>query len=88
MVGVFKGSPAEGAGITSGDELVAVDGKPTAGHTNDDVVGWVRGEAGTTVVVTVRQGADGTPRDVSMVRAEVADRRRSPGRSSRARTPH
>ena len=72
VVGVFKGSPAAGAGILVGDELVAVDGKPTTGHTNDDIVGWVRGAAGTTVKLTVRQGADGTPRDVSMVRAEVA----------------
>ncbi len=46
VVGVFKGSPAEGAGIAIGDEIVAVDGKPTTGHTNDDIVGWVRGEVG------------------------------------------
>lgn len=72
VVGVFKGSPAEGAGIAIGDEIVSVDGKPTAGHTNDDIVGWVRGEAGTTVKVTVRPGATGTEREVSMVRADVA----------------
>ncbi len=72
VVGVFKGSPAEGAGIVVGDEIVAVDGKQATGHTNDDVVGWVRGEAGTSVTVTVRLGASGTPRDVNMTRAEVA----------------
>ena len=27
VVGVFKGSPAEGAGVKEGDEIVAVDGK-------------------------------------------------------------
>ena len=37
-----------------------------------DVISWVRGEAGTTVVVTARTGATGTTRDVSMVRADVA----------------
>ncbi len=42
-----------------GDELVAVDGKPTTGHTIDDVAGWVRGEAGTTVKVTVRRARTG-----------------------------
>ena len=56
IVGVFKGSPAETAGLASGDEIV----------------GWVRGEAGSTVKVTVRPGAKGAEREVSMVRADVA----------------
>jgi carboxyl-terminal processing protease len=72
VVGVFKGSPAEGAGLASGDEIVAVDGKPTTGHTIDEIVGWVRGEAGSSVTVTVRPGATGAKRDVSMIRADVA----------------
>lgn len=72
IVGVFKGSPAEKAGLLAGDEIVAVDGKTTSGHEIDEIVGWVRGEAGSTVVVTVRPGATGTQRDVSMVRADVA----------------
>jgi carboxyl-terminal processing protease len=72
IVGVFDGSPAAKAGLTVGDEIVAVDGKTATGHTVDQVVAWVRGEAGTTVKVTVRPGASGATRDVSMVRADVA----------------
>ncbi len=72
IIGVFRGSPAEGAGIKEGDEIVAVDGKATAGFTIGEVVDWVRGEAGSTVVVTVRKGAQGEERDVSIVRADVA----------------
>ena len=72
VIGVFKGSPAEGAGIQSGDEIVAVDGKQTKGNTVDEIVGWVRGEAGSTVKVTVKPGATGAEREVSMVRADVA----------------
>jgi carboxyl-terminal processing protease len=72
IVGVFPGSPAATAGLAVGDEIVAVDGKPTTGHTVDDIVGWVRGEAGSSVVVTVRPGATGKERKVSMVRAAVA----------------
>ena len=49
-----------------------VDGKQTKGHTIDEIVGWVRGEAGSTVKVTVKPGATGTEREVSMVRADVA----------------
>jgi carboxyl-terminal processing protease len=72
IVGVFEGSPAQKAGLTVGEEIVAVDGKTATGHTIDDVVGWVRGEAGSTVKVTVRPGATGATREVSMVRADVA----------------
>jgi carboxyl-terminal processing protease len=71
IVGVFAGSPAAKAGIATGDEIVAVDGNIATGHTVDDIVGWVRGEAGSTVVVTVRAGATGPERKLSMVRADV-----------------
>ena len=73
IVGVFAGSPAEKAGLAVGEEIVAVDGKPTTGHATGEIVGWVRGEAGSTVNVTVRPGANGTERAVSMVRADVAN---------------
>jgi carboxyl-terminal processing protease len=72
VVGVFDASPAEAAGIETGDEIVAVDGRSTAGHPIDEVVDWVRGEAGTSVTLTVRVGADGPERDVPMIRADVA----------------
>ncbi len=72
VVGVFKGGPAEAAGVTTGDEIVSVDGRSTAGHTIDDVVTWVRGEAGTTVVLTVQHEPNDTQREISIVRASVA----------------
>ena len=72
VIGVFKDSPAEGAGIEAGDEIVAVDGQQTTGKTIDEIVDWVRGEAGTTVKVTVKPGATGAERELSMVRAAVA----------------
>jgi carboxyl-terminal processing protease len=70
IVGVFPGSPAEGAGLASGDVIVAVDGASTEGQTLDEVAGLVRGEAGTVVEVTVR-GADGAERTLSITRADV-----------------
>jgi carboxyl-terminal processing protease len=70
---VFKGSPAEGAGLEAGDELTEVDGRSTDGHDLDEVAGWVRGEAGTTVRIEVRSGAKGTEREVGIVRAAVAE---------------
>jgi carboxyl-terminal processing protease len=72
VIGVFKGSPAEKAGVNEGDEIVSVDGNSTAGRTLDEVSGWVRGEAGSKVNVTLRPGADGKTRDLSITRADVA----------------
>jgi carboxyl-terminal processing protease len=70
IVSVFKGSPAENAGLQADDVLVAVDGQTTTGRTIDEVADWVRGEAGTTVLVTIRR-SDGTEQTHSIVRADV-----------------
>jgi carboxyl-terminal processing protease len=71
IIGVFEGSPAEKAGLKPDDVIVAVDGKRTEDSSIDEVAGWVRGEAGTTVELTVRHGADGPERTVSVVRGDV-----------------
>lgn len=71
VVGVFKDSPAEAAGILSGDIIESVDGKSTTGHDLDEVASWIRGEAGSTVELTVRTGAAGPPRDATITRADV-----------------
>ena len=71
VVGVFRGSPAEAAGLHSGDIMTAVDGRATEGSDLDTVIGWVRGEAGTSVVLTVKAGADAPERTLKIVRADV-----------------
>ncbi len=71
VVGVFDGSPAEVAGLTVDDVILTVDGHETAGNTIDQVATWVRGEAGTSVKLTVRHGADGPERTLTIVRADV-----------------
>ena len=71
IVSVFKGSPAEGAGLQPDDLIVAVDGRKTVDRPIDEVAGWVRGEAGTSVELTIRHGNDGAERTVPIVRADV-----------------
>jgi carboxyl-terminal processing protease len=70
---VFRGSPAEKAGLQPGEEILEVDGKATADHDLDEVASWVRGKAGTTVSMKVRIGQDGAERQVSIVRADVVE---------------
>lgn len=71
IVGVFRGSPAESAGLLTGEIIVAVDGRETAGADLDEVASWIRGEAGSSVTVRVRDGVDGPERDLTIVRADV-----------------
>jgi len=52
---VQSGSPAATAGLASGEALVAVAGHPVEGQALSTVAGWLRGPAGTTVRVTVRE---------------------------------
>ena len=72
IVGVFRGSPADAANLKPGDIIVSVDGRATAGHDLDEISGWIRGEVGSTVRLTVRSGTDGPERELTIVRAQVA----------------
>lgn len=69
VVSVVPGSPAEKAGIRSGDVIVSVDGEPASGQPIDLVTGKVRGSAGTAVTIGILR--DGEVRDVTVVRAAV-----------------
>jgi carboxyl-terminal processing protease len=71
IVGVFRGSPAEQAGLHAGDIVLTVDGVSTVGERLDETVSRVRGERGTTVTLEVRNGADGPVRKVSVERDDV-----------------
>ena len=69
IVSTIEGSPAEAAGVESGDFIVAVDGEPIEGWTLDEVTAVVRGPAGTDVDLTFER--DGSTYDVTITRAEV-----------------
>jgi carboxyl-terminal processing protease len=53
VVSATEGSPAERAGIRSGDTIVSVDGAPVAGMTNDDVARRMHGAPGTVVAIGI-----------------------------------
>jgi carboxyl-terminal processing protease len=58
----ISGTPAFRAGIQSGDQIVKIDGKSTAGITVDNAVNKLRGEPGTKVTITIRR--KGEPKDM------------------------
>ncbi|MBR2670201.1 MAG: S41 family peptidase [Solobacterium sp.] len=53
---VFKGSPAEKAGVQPGDMIHIVDGTVVDDLTSDDITGMVRGEPGTSVEIVFIRG--------------------------------
>jgi carboxyl-terminal processing protease len=70
VVRVLNDSPAEGAGMTAGDEIVTVDGVGVSGLTVDEVVAKVRGPEGTPVTLELK-GTDGAARSVTIIRATL-----------------
>ncbi len=70
IVNPFEGSPAEAAGLVTGDIILAVDGESIAGWPLDRAVLRVRGEKGSEVLLTIRH-VDGEVEDYSIVRDEI-----------------
>lgn len=68
----IPGNPAEAAGILPGDVLLAVDGVPiTAEMAVDDVAELIKGEKGTTVVLTLRHVGATDTLEISVERADI-----------------
>ena len=72
IVKVFRGSPAEGAGLEAGDTLVSVEGKPIGKRDSAEVRDEVVGPEGTQVTLGVRDGKSGKTKEVTITRAQVS----------------
>lgn len=60
IVEVYKGSPAEKAGMQAGDVLVSVDGESVAGRSLDDTVAQIKSKKGAFPVEVYREETDET----------------------------
>jgi len=69
---VFKGTPAEKAGLKSGDQILAVDGVSKPKWDLDDVVGRIRGPLGTKVTVEVFRPDASKKLSFTMTRERIA----------------
>lgn len=70
IVSPIKGSPAEGAGIRTGDIIVGVDGESTNGWNIEEAVSKIRGPKGTDVLLKVLH-SDGETEDLTVTRDEI-----------------
>lgn len=72
VIAPIEGTPAHKAGIKAGDAIVSIDGTSTKGMNAEIAASKIRGEQGTTVVLTVkRKGVAGT-RDYKLTRVELS----------------
>jgi len=72
IVAPLENSPAQKAGIKTGDVVLAVNGQSTAGKSLTEVVLEIRGPAGTTVKLTILHQGATTPVDIEVVRAQIS----------------
>ena len=69
VISPLKGTPAEKAGILSGDQIIAIDGVSTEGYSTEAAVKKIRGEKGVPVVFRIIR--DGEPLEISVVRDTI-----------------
>lgn len=70
VVSALPGTPAKQAGIKSGDQIIKIDDYETAVLSLNEAVGFIRGEIGTKVILTVRRDGE-SDQLVTLTRAKI-----------------
>ncbi|SFT54011.1 carboxyl-terminal processing protease [Sedimentitalea nanhaiensis] len=71
VVSPIDGTPADEAGMESGDFITHVDGESLLGLTLDKAVDLMRGPVGSEIVITVVREGESEPFDVSIIRDTI-----------------
>ncbi|MFH1426588.1 MAG: S41 family peptidase [Candidatus Kerfeldbacteria bacterium] len=68
VIAPLPGSPAELAGLMAGDRILAIDGLDTTFMSLNLAVQTIRGEQGTTVMLTIERKGEDKPLDIEITR--------------------
>ena len=79
---VFPGSPAEQAGLESGDLIVSVEGDSIAGESSEVSTEKIKGPEGTEVTIGVKKAPGGKVQEMEIERAQIS----LPERNQQSRT--
>ena len=71
VIAPIKGSPAEAAGLKSGDKIVSVDGVEYTVDEMEEAVKHIKGDKGTAVTLGIMSEGEGRVRDVKITRDEI-----------------
>jgi carboxyl-terminal processing protease len=71
IISPITGSPAEAAGLKSGDLIVGIDGEDMTGVSGEEVHAKILGPAGTDVTLTIKREGVDEPFDVTITRAKI-----------------
>ncbi|MFT4028070.1 MAG: S41 family peptidase [Novosphingobium sp.] len=71
VISPMRGSPAEKVGVKAGDFITHLDGKLIYGNELDDAVRQMRGEAGTSIRLTIFRVGRDEPFDVTVTRGVI-----------------
>jgi carboxyl-terminal processing protease len=72
VISPMRGSPAEKAGVKAGDYITHLDGKLIYGSELDDSVAKMRGEAGTSIRLTIFRPGREEPFDATVTRGVIS----------------
>ena len=71
VISPLPGSPAEKTGIKSLDKIIEIDGISTAGMDLDQAVNLIRGDQGTTVVLTIAREGLNELKEITVTRETI-----------------
>lgn len=71
IASIIPGTPAEAAGLRSGDRVLAVDGQSIVGYGIYEAIALIRGPAGTPVTLLIERPGEPETFEVTIVRARI-----------------
>jgi carboxyl-terminal processing protease len=79
VIAPLPDTPAERAGVQTGDRITQVEGRSTEGWTSDQALKALRGDAGTRVNLLIQRGGIAEPIKFTLTRAQIHIRSVPPG---------
>ncbi|HHX58387.1 MAG TPA: S41 family peptidase [Candidatus Moranbacteria bacterium] len=71
VVAPIEGTPAEKAGLRSGDKILKINDELTTDFTTDEAVQRIRGKRGTEVSLTVVRNGEGRTKEIKIIRDKI-----------------